>query len=135
MGCGSRANISKGSCDANRPKDLGEYSFEVPQQLRETLAPSVAPEAAAAMAHPPDEQFVDPIGWETEFFNELEPQKIFSSPGTLQSLPRETRTLFSTLSERPGFTSPVEKRCIRSPLSSSQTHPPQQQHERQDCCE
>ena len=27
----------------------------------------------------------------------LEPQKIFSSPGTLQSLPRDTRTLFSTL--------------------------------------
>ena len=50
----------KGSCDINRHKDLGEYSFAVPQQLRETLAPSVAPEAAAAMAHPPDEQFVDP---------------------------------------------------------------------------
>ena len=43
------------------------------------------------------EQFVDPTDWETEFFSELEPQKIFSSPGTLQSLPRDTRTLFSTL--------------------------------------
>ena len=54
-------------------------------------------EAAAAMAHPQNEQFVDTTDWETEFFSELEPQKIFSSPGTLQSLPRETRTLFSTL--------------------------------------
>ena len=62
------------------------------------MDPSVAPEAAAAMAHPPDEQFVDPLDWETEFFSELEPQKIFSSsPGTLQSLPRDTRTLFSIL--------------------------------------
>ena len=47
--------------------------------LGDTLAPSVAPEAAAAMAHLPDEQFVDTIDWETEFFSELEPQKIFSS--------------------------------------------------------
>ena len=46
-----KSKHGKGSCDANRPKDLGEYSFAVPQQLRETLAPSVAPEAAAAMAH------------------------------------------------------------------------------------
>ena len=64
--------------------------FAVPQQLRETLAPSVAPEAAAAKAHPPDEQFVDPTDWETEFFSELEPQKIFSSPWTFQSLHPET---------------------------------------------
>ena len=64
--------------------------------LGDTFAPSVTPEAAAAMAHPPDEQFVDPTDWEIEF-SELEPQKIFSSPGTLQSLPRDTRTLFSTL--------------------------------------
>ena len=71
--------------------------------LGNTLAPSVAPEAAAAMAHPPDEQFVDPTDWETEFFSHLEPQKILSSPGTLQSMPRETRTLFSTLSKGPGF--------------------------------
>ena len=64
---------------ANRPKDMDEYSFTVPQQLRGYfVAPSVAPEAAAAMAHPPDEQFVDPTDWETEFFSELEPQKIFS---------------------------------------------------------
>ena len=65
-----KSKHGKGSCDANRPKDLGDYSFVVPQQLRETLAPSVAPEAAAAMAHPPDEQFVDPTDWETEFFSQ-----------------------------------------------------------------
>ena len=35
----------------NRPKDLKEYGFEVPERLRETLAPSVAPDAALAMAH------------------------------------------------------------------------------------
>ena len=49
------------------------------------------------MAHPPEEEFVDPTDWETEFFSELEPDKIFSSPGTLQSLAREARTQFSTL--------------------------------------
>ena len=65
-----KSKHGKSSCDVNRPKDMNEYSFVVPQQLRDTLAPSVAPEAAAAMAHPPDEQFVDPTDWETEFFSE-----------------------------------------------------------------
>ena len=92
-----KMKYGKTTCDANRPKDLEEYGFEVPERLRETLAPSVAPDAAFAMAHPPEEEFVDPTDWETEFFSELEPEKIFSSPGTLQSLPRETRTPFSTL--------------------------------------
>ena len=66
-------------CDANRPKDLEEYGFEVPERLRETLAP-------VALAHQPEEEFVDPTDWETEFFSELEPEKIFSSPGRLHSL-------------------------------------------------
>ena len=115
-----KSKHGKGSCDANRPKDLGVYSFEVPQQLRETCCiSSVAPEAAADMAHPPDEQFVDPTDWETEFFSELEPQKIFSSPGTLQSLPRDTRTLFSTLVKDLVSLALVEKkRCTGSPLPS-----------------
>ena len=69
----------------------------MPERLRETLAPSVAPDAALALAHPLEEEFVDPTDWETEFFSELEPEKILSSPGTLQSLPRETRTPFFTL--------------------------------------
>ena len=86
----------KTTCDANRPKDLEEYDFEVPERLRETL-PSVSPDAALVMAHPPEEGFVDPTDWETEFFSELEPEKIFSSTGTLQPLPRENRTPFSTL--------------------------------------
>ena len=51
----------------------------MPERLRETLAPSVAPDAALAMAHPPEEEFVDPIDWETEFFSGPEPDKIFSS--------------------------------------------------------
>ena len=59
------------------------------------------------MGYPPEEEeFVDPTDWETEFFSELEPGKIFSSPGTLQSLPRETRTQFSTLVKDLDFTCP-----------------------------
>ena len=55
----------------------------MPERLRETLAPSVAPDAALVMAHPPEEEeeFVDPIDWETEFFSELEPEKMFSFLG------------------------------------------------------
>ena len=50
------------------------------------------------MAHLPEEEFLDSTERETEFFSELKPDKIFSSPGTLQSLYcRETRTPFSTL--------------------------------------
>ena len=51
------------------------------------------------MAHLPEEEFVDLKDWETEFFSELEPEKIFSSLETFQSLllSRETRTPFSTL--------------------------------------
>ena len=80
----------KTTCDANRPKDLEEYGFEVPERLRETLALSdIAHDAALTMAHPPKEEFVDPTDWETEFFSEPKPEKIFSSLGTLQSLPRE----------------------------------------------
>ena len=35
--CGTwfKSKHGKGSCDANRPKDLDEHSFAVPQQLRE----------------------------------------------------------------------------------------------------
>ena len=51
----------KTTCDANRPKDLEWYGFEVAERLREILAPSIAPDAALAMAHPPEEEFVDPI--------------------------------------------------------------------------
>ena len=29
----------KTTCDANRPKDMEEYGFEVPERLRETLTP------------------------------------------------------------------------------------------------
>ena len=85
---------------------MEEYDFEVPERLRETLVPSVAPDTALAMAHPQEEEFVDPTDWETEFFSELKPVKIFSSPGTLQSLPRETRTPFSTLVKDFYFTCP-----------------------------
>ena len=70
----------KTTYDTNRPKELEEYSFEVPEWLRETLVTSgIAPDAALTMAHLPEEEFVDPTDWETEFFNELEPEKIFLS--------------------------------------------------------
>ena len=38
LSCGMwfKSKHGKGSCDANRPKDLSWYSFEVPQQLRDT---------------------------------------------------------------------------------------------------
>ena len=51
----------KTTCGENRPKELEEYGFEVPERLRETLAPSIALGAALALAHPPEEEFVDPI--------------------------------------------------------------------------
>ena len=67
----------KTTCDANRPKELKEYGFEVSEQrLRETLVHSIAPDAAFAMAHLPEEEFVDPTDRETEFFSEHEPEKI-----------------------------------------------------------
>ena len=65
----------------NKPKELEEHDFEVPERLRETLAPSGALDAALALAHPPEEELVDSSDWETEFFSELEPEKIFSYPG------------------------------------------------------
>ena len=92
----------KTTCDANRPKDLREYDSEVPERLREILVLSgIAPDAAFGHGSSPEEEFVDSTDWETEFFSELEPEKIFSSPGTLQSLPRETRTPFTTLVKDP----------------------------------
>ena len=78
---------------------MEEYGFEVPERLRETLVLSSAPDTALAMAHPPAEEFLDLTDLETEFFSELEPDKIFSSLGNIPVplLPRETRAPFSTL--------------------------------------
>ena len=78
---------------------MEEYDFEVPERLRETLVPSVAPDAALALAHFSEEEFLDSTERETEFFSELEPDKIFSSLGNIPVplLPRETRAPFSTL--------------------------------------
>ena len=51
----------KTTCDVNRPKDMEEYGFEVPERLRETLVLSgIAPDAALVMAHLPEEEFIDP---------------------------------------------------------------------------
>ena len=81
--------------------------------LGDTLAPSVAPEAAAAMAHPPDEQFVDPTDWETEFFSESvrTTQDLLLLWDTPVPTSRDTRTLFSTLvKDLVSLTLVVEKR-------------------------
>ena len=111
-------------------------TFEVPERLRYDSCPSnIAPDAAFAMAHPPEEEFVDPTDWETEFFSELEPEKIFSSPGTLQSLYcRETKTPFSTLVKDFVSLTLIEKMVPLKVCLSSQDSSSQQQHERQDCC-
>ena len=124
--CSSKMKHGKITCDANRPKDLEEYGFEVPERLRETLALRViAPDAAFAMAHPPEEEFADPTDWETEFFSGLEPEKIFSSPGTLQSLPRETRTPFSTLvKDLVSLALTENKGALESLFVLLKTHPP-----------
>ena len=97
----------KTTCDANRPKDLEEYGFEVPERLRETLAPSVAPDAALAMAHLSEEEFVDPTDWETEFFSELEPEKdLFITWDTpVPLLQRDQNTILYPC-ERPYFNCP-----------------------------
>ena len=50
----------------------------MPERLRDTLALSfVVPDVALVMAHPPEEEFVDPTDWETVFFSELKPVRSF----------------------------------------------------------
>ena len=48
------------TCDANRPKDLEEYGLKCLRGLGRHSVPNVAPDTALAMAHPPEEEFVDP---------------------------------------------------------------------------
>ena len=96
----------KTTCNANRPKNLEEYGFEVPERLRDTLAPSVAPGAALAMAHPSEEGLVDPTDWETELFSELEPEKIFSSPGNTPVPAQRDKNTILYPCERLNFTCP-----------------------------
>ena len=84
-----KMKYGKTTCDVNRPKYLEGHDFEVPERLRETLAPVTLPQMQLWpwFTHHQKEEFEDPTDWETEFFSELEPEKIFSSPGTLQSTP------------------------------------------------
>ena len=85
-------------CDANRPKDLEEYDFEVSERLRETLVPQWhCPRYSFGHGSSSIRRVCRLFRLEIEFFSELEPEKIFSFPGTLQSLPRETRTQFLSL--------------------------------------
>ena len=39
-----KMKYGKTTCDANRHKDLEEYGFEVPERLRDTLAPATLPQ-------------------------------------------------------------------------------------------
>ena len=99
----------KTTCDVKRSKELEEYDFEVPERLRETLVLSdIAPDAALSMAHlPEEEEFVDPTDWETEFFSELEPEKIFHYLGQPSpfAAKRNKNTILNSC-ERLGFTCP-----------------------------
>ena len=94
------------TCDANRPKELEEYGFEVPERLRETLVPVALPQMQLWpwLTHQ-EEEFLDPIDWETKLFSELGPDKIFH-PWDTPVLPRETRTPFSTLVKDLNFSYP-----------------------------
>ena len=44
-----------------------------------------------------DEKLVKSVDWDFSLFLEIAPEEMFSSPGTTQSLPRETRSSFSLL--------------------------------------
>ena len=39
-----KMKYGKVTCDVNRTKELEEYGFEVPERLRETLAPVTLPQ-------------------------------------------------------------------------------------------
>ena len=55
-----KMKYGKTTSNINRSKELDEYDFEVPERLSETLAPSITPDTALAMAHLPEEEdFVD----------------------------------------------------------------------------
>ena len=53
--------------------------------------------AASCDALKVDEKFVKPSDWDFSLFLEITPEEMFSSPGTTQSLPKETRSSFSLL--------------------------------------
>ena len=53
--------------------------------------------AASCDALKVDEKLVKSVDWDFSLFLEITPEEMFSSPGTIQSLPRETRSSFSLL--------------------------------------
>ena len=72
----------KTTCGANRPKDLEEYDFEVPEILGTLWPQQHYPRCSFGHGSPPEEEeFVDPTERETEFFNELEPVRSFHPLG------------------------------------------------------
>ena len=114
----------KTTCDVNRPKDLVRYDFEVPERLRKTLVPSVAP---VALAHQPEEEFVDSQTGRLSSLVSLSLTRSFHLLGTFQSLCcQEKQEHHSLPCERPYFTYPDwEEWCNWRPVYPPQTHPPQ----------
>ena len=65
---------------------MEEYDFEVPERLRETLVPSVAPDTALALAHFSEEEFVDSQTGRLSSLVSLSLTRSFHLLGTFQSL-------------------------------------------------
>ena len=82
-----KMKYGKTTCDTNRPKDLVRYGFEVPERLRETLVPSdIASDAALALAHFSEEEFVDSQTGRLSSLVSLSLRRSFHLLGTFQSL-------------------------------------------------
>ena len=89
----------KTTCDANRSKDLVRYGFEVPERLRETLAP-------VALAHQPEEEFVDSQTGRLSSSVDLSLRRSFHHLGhSSPCLERNKNTILHPC-ERPDFTCP-----------------------------
>lgn len=81
----------------NRPAKLGKYTFKVPENILELYKGSKANEPNESRDQSVDDKFVKPSNWDFSFFTTIAPEKIFSSPGTIQSLHKETQNAFSLL--------------------------------------
>ena len=75
----------------------GKYTFTLPADLLDTLRGGRVNPGASRDASNVDDKFVKPSDWDFSLFLEITPEEMFSSPGTTQSLPRETRSSFSLL--------------------------------------
>lgn len=83
--------------NTNRPAKLGKYTFKVPKNIFESYKGSKANEPNESRDQSVDDKFVKPSNWDFSFFTTIAPEKIFSSPGTIQSLHKDTQNAFSLL--------------------------------------